>query len=173
MKWWSLGGSLLLSIKFQLIVRKPRDKMTRKKKTGPIPRLCRLWNQYYFKIRAINCKQKETVYRNTSSASCQGMSVYNVMSLLPQIELNNGVTEKQLNLQQIGMPSSCHLHDLSCRDLSSNLKWSHLNALTRTENGNQDEGGGVVKRASVRTHTHTPINCMQETICLSKTFHLD
>lgn len=49
------------------------------------------------------------------------------------------------------MPSLGHLHGLSCCDLSSNLKWSHLKALTRTQNGKQDK----TNQWSVQARTHT------------------
>lgn len=79
--------------------------------------------------------------------------------IIGQIQLNSRVIEKQLSFQRIGTPSLHHLHDLLYCNLSSNLKWSHLNALTRTANGKQEES---VKHVCVRTyarkHTHTHTN---------------
>lgn len=90
---------------------------------------------------------------NASSAPSRHMSA-NI--IIEQIELNSGVIEKQSSFQQIGTPSLHHLHDLPCCDLSSNLKWSHLNALTRTANRKQEESvKHIYARARARTHTHT------------------
>lgn len=78
--------------------------------------------------------------------------------IIEQIQLNSRVIEKQLSFQQIGTPSSHHLHDFPYCNLSSNLKWSHLNAPTRTANGKQEES---VKHGCAHTDTRTLINCMR------------
>lgn len=79
------------------------------------------------------------IHYSPSQPHCGHLSVTITMILLPQMELNSEAIEKQLSCQQIGVPSWGYLHGLSCCDLSSNFKWSHLNALTRTENGKQEK----------------------------------
>lgn len=84
------------------------------------------------------------------------------MPLLPQIRLNSGANEKQLSSQQIGMSSLRHLHDLSSCDLSSNLKWSHLNVLTRTENGKRDKRKHTQAYTRAHASTHQSAACRKQ-----------
>lgn len=47
-----------------------------------------------------------------------------------------------------------HLHDFSCRNLSSNSKWSHRNAPTRTESAERRRWSVAGAHTHARTHIH-------------------